>query len=66
MTSNTKINVKFKKLRQIAIDEENYEKLKSLGRTGESFNDVLNVLLRNTTSKNTVKGNDTGEKWYAD
>lgn len=38
MTSN--------KLKQIAISEDNYNILKKLGGTGDSFNDVLTKILR--------------------
>lgn len=34
-----------KKLKMITISEENYQKLKNLGKAGDSFNDVLTVLL---------------------
>lgn len=34
-----------KSLIQIVIDTQNYEKLKNLGRTGESFNDVITKLI---------------------
>jgi len=33
------------KLITIAISAENYEKLRSLGKTADSFNDVLNSIL---------------------
>jgi predicted CopG family antitoxin len=35
------------KLTTIAVSKENYDKLKRLGYTAESFNDVLNRLLEN-------------------
>jgi hypothetical protein len=35
-----------KRLKQIAIDERNYELLRSLGKTSDSFNDVITELLR--------------------
>jgi predicted CopG family antitoxin len=34
------------KLRQIAVSEDNYLALKGLGRTGDSFNDVLTEVLK--------------------
>lgn len=34
-----------KTLKQIAISEENYQKLKDLGRAGDSFNDVITKIL---------------------
>ena len=36
-----------KRLRQIAIDEKNYETLRTLGHARDSFNDVLTQLLQN-------------------
>jgi predicted CopG family antitoxin len=35
-----------KKLKQIAIDEQNYDTLRMLGHTRDSFNDVLTRLLQ--------------------
>jgi predicted CopG family antitoxin len=35
-----------KKLKQIAIDEQNYDILRMLGHTRDSFNDVLTRLLQ--------------------
>jgi hypothetical protein len=37
-------------LKQIAVSEANYNILKSLGKAGDSFNDVITVILRGTTS----------------
>jgi len=34
------------KLRQIAVSEENYLILKSLGKAGDSFNDVVTGMLK--------------------
>lgn len=34
-----------KSLKHIVISNENYEALKDLGRTGDSFNDVISKLL---------------------
>jgi predicted CopG family antitoxin len=34
------------KLRNIAVSVTNYERLKSLGKAGDSFNDVLTELLK--------------------
>ena len=39
-----KINKKQKQF-HIALSSENYERLKNLGRAGDSFNDVLNKIL---------------------
>ena len=33
------------RLRNIAVSQDNYQRLKSLGKTGDSFNDVLSKLL---------------------
>lgn len=38
-----------KKLKLIAISFENYYSLKELGKTGDSFNDVVTILLRRVT-----------------
>jgi predicted CopG family antitoxin len=32
-------------LKRIAISEQNYDELKNLGRAGDSYNDVLSMLL---------------------
>ncbi len=37
------------RLKHIAIDENNYEKLKNLGRAGDSFNDVVRRLVNIAT-----------------
>lgn len=34
-----------KAFRHIIVDEENYRSLRKLGQTGESFNDVISVIL---------------------
>jgi predicted CopG family antitoxin len=34
------------KLRQIAITDENYRMLKSFGKAGDSFNDVISEILK--------------------
>ena len=36
-----------KRLRQIAVDEENYQALKKLGHVPESINDVITIILKN-------------------
>lgn len=41
-------------LKHITISELNYEKLRNLGKTGESFNDVLSRLLKNIS----IRGGD--------
>jgi len=35
-----------KTLKQIAISEENYQKLKKMGCAGDSFNDVITEILK--------------------
>ena len=35
------------KLKHIVVSEENFQKLKDLGRAGDSFNDVIDKLLEN-------------------
>lgn len=35
------------KLRNIAVSQENYEKLRDLGKTADSFNDIVTKLLQN-------------------
>ena len=37
-----------KRLKHIAISQENYDKLKRLGFAGDSFNDVITSLLKKT------------------
>lgn len=34
-------------LKQIVVSRDNYNRLKILGRTGDSFNDVITILLKN-------------------
>jgi len=33
-------------LRHIVVSEENFKKLKELGKAGDSFNDVISTILR--------------------
>ena len=40
------------KLKTIVLSEENYQKLKSLGNMGESFNDVLDRVLEQVKEAN--------------
>lgn len=40
-----------KRLKLIAVDEQNYLILKRMGYTSESFNDVLSRLLKNQMSE---------------
>jgi predicted CopG family antitoxin len=44
------------KLRHIVIDEDNYRTLKELGRTGDSFNDVLKKVLKKINVQQTESG----------
>jgi len=48
ITSNHQLQKKFK---MIAVDESNYEALRDLGRTPESFNDVITKILRRVKNK---------------
>jgi predicted CopG family antitoxin len=50
-TNNTSKNQVQKKFKMIAIDESSYEALRDLGRTPESFNDVITKLLRRVKNK---------------
>jgi len=38
-------------LKQIAVSEDNYRALKSLGSAGDSFNDVITAVLRGVSQK---------------
>lgn len=42
------------KLRQIAIDEGNYQALKELGLAGDSFNDVISKILKKLKNETEV------------
>jgi predicted CopG family antitoxin len=44
-TSNISHSNTAKKMKMIAISEANYQKLRELGHTPESFNDVITKLL---------------------
>ncbi|CAN5455656.1 hypothetical protein BH18THE2_BH18THE2_21000 [soil metagenome] len=44
------------KLKHIVIDEDNYRALKELGRTGDSFNDVLKKVLKKVNIQQTESG----------
>jgi len=39
------------KLKQIAVSDENYRILKSLGKAGDSFNDVVTQMLKSIKSQ---------------
>jgi hypothetical protein len=45
----------YKSLKMIAVSEDNYLALKGLGSTGDSFNDVLNEVLKNWKVKEPEK-----------
>jgi len=36
-------------LKHIVVSEKNYQKLRNLGKAGDSFNDVLNKILEATS-----------------
>ena len=42
------------KLRQIAIDEGNYQALKEFGLAGDSFNDVISKILKKLKNETEV------------
>jgi predicted CopG family antitoxin len=44
------------RLKHIVIDEDNYRALKELGRTGDSFNDVLKKVLKKINVQQTESG----------
>ncbi len=44
------------KLKQIALSEENYRTLKSLGKAGDSFNDVVSEMLKIVKKQRTDSG----------
>jgi predicted CopG family antitoxin len=41
------------KLRQIAVNEDNYQALKELGQAGDSFNDVITAVLKKVKNTET-------------
>jgi hypothetical protein len=45
----------YRTLKMIAVSQENYLLLKRLGSTGDSFNDVLNEVLKNWKVKEIEK-----------
>jgi len=47
--------VKTKNYKQIVVDNTNYNKLKSLGNAGDSFNDVLTKILSNSAEHDIPK-----------
>jgi predicted CopG family antitoxin len=51
ITNNTSKDQLQKKFKMIAVDESNYEALRNLGRTPESFNHVITKLLRRVKNK---------------
>jgi predicted CopG family antitoxin len=58
-STNTNSSIKpHKKLRLIAIDETNYNALRMLGRTPDSFNTVITRLLEEREKLLTVGGSN--------
>jgi predicted CopG family antitoxin len=49
-----------KKLHTIVIDMQNYQALRNLGRTGESFNTVINRLINSTKRQSFQNANNEG------
>jgi predicted CopG family antitoxin len=45
INNTPKIVKKYNKQFHITLNKENYEKLKDLGRAGDSFNDVISKIL---------------------
>lgn len=41
----------YKKLKPIAVDEQNYEKLRLLGNTPDSFNTIISRMLKEIENK---------------
>jgi predicted CopG family antitoxin len=54
------------KLRQIAVSEENYLFLKSLGKAGDSFNDVVTEMLKILKQQQTDSGVPAPDQSVAD
>jgi predicted CopG family antitoxin len=55
-----------KRLRQIAVDEENYQALKKLGHVPESFNDVITRILKNAGVQTSYIQNDSATSRHND
>lgn len=51
MKKNNEKQKKYVKNKHIIISKKNYQILKNLGKTGDSFNDVLNHILNNSNSQ---------------
>lgn len=49
-----------KKLHTIVIDMENYQALRNLGHTGESFNTVINRLISSSKRRSPHNANNEG------
>ena len=47
------------KMHTIAIDDNNYRKLKKLGSVGDSFNDAVTELIKIATSKREDRQDDS-------
>ena len=53
----------FSKLKTIAISAENYQELKSLGKAGDSFNDVITQILKNKLILRKLSGKVTQDQF---
>lgn len=53
----------FSKLKTIAISAENYQELKSLGKAGDSFNDVITQILKNKLILRKLSGQVTQDQF---
>ena len=51
------------KLKTIAISAENYQELKSLGKAGDSFNDVITQILKNKLILRKLSGKVTQDQF---
>lgn len=49
-------NIKNMKLKHIVVSEENYEKLKTLGKFNNSFNDVITNVLKKVAQSDSQVG----------
>jgi predicted CopG family antitoxin len=52
----------FSKLKTIAISTENYLELKSLGKAGDSFNDVITQMLKKNSTFGKLPGKVTEDQ----
>ena len=49
-------------LKHIVVSEENFQELKNLGRAGDSFNDVITVILKKTNAGRPMKPSPASAK----